>query len=209
MGHCRFSSFQSPEDIHPLTLSPPAHRYWSMGAYNNSKLCNVLFAYELARRWPSVSVFSCHPGNMVSSDLSRYSWMYRFLFSLVRPFTKSLVSLEKCLIYRTNVPRVAKKQDFFVYSTFCLEFRCEMYFFHLIGFWLFFFKQQAASTPVFCATAPELQGATGIYFNNCYSCESSSISQDSVIAARLWTVSQEMIINVVKREKLWYDLALK
>ena len=62
-----------------------------MGAYNDSKLCNVLFAHELARRWPLVSVFSCHPGNMVSSGLSRHSWMYRLLFAIVRPFTKSLV----------------------------------------------------------------------------------------------------------------------
>jgi len=155
----RFSSLQTAEDIHPLTLSPPAYKYWSMGAYNDSKLCNVLFAHELARRWPSVSVFSCHPGNMVSSDISRYWWIYRLLFTLVRPFTKSL--------------------------------------------------QQAASTPVFCAAAPELEGATGVYFNNCYRCDPSSTAQDATMAGRLWTVSQEMIINVVKRDKLWYDLALK
>ncbi|XP_011311594.1 WW domain-containing oxidoreductase isoform X1 [Fopius arisanus] len=155
----RFSSIQTPEDIHPLTLSPPAYKYWSMASYNDSKLCNILFAQELARRWPSVSVFSCHPGNMVSTEISRYSWLYRFLFALVRPFTKSL--------------------------------------------------QQAASTSVFCATAPELEGATGIYFNNCFRCDPSSISLDSTLASRLWTVSQEMIINVVKREKLWYDLAIK
>ncbi|XP_034945686.1 WW domain-containing oxidoreductase isoform X2 [Chelonus insularis] len=155
----RFSTIQNVEDIHPLTLSPPAFKFWSMGAYNDSKLCNVLFAQELAKRWPSVSVFSCHPGNMVSSELSRYCWMYRLLFAAVRPFTKSL--------------------------------------------------QQAASTPVFCATAPELEGTTGIYLNNCYRCEVSNAAKDSDLAARLWNVSQEMIINVVKRDKLWYELALK
>ncbi|XP_015601890.1 WW domain-containing oxidoreductase [Cephus cinctus] len=155
----RFSSIQSAEDIHPLTLSPPAYKYWSMGAYNDSKLCNMLFAQELARRWPSVSVFSCHPGNMVSSDLSRYSWTFRLLFAIVRPFTKSL--------------------------------------------------QQAASTTVFCATAPELEGATGIYFNNCYRCDPSNAALDPALAIRLWNISQEMIISIVKRDKLWYDLALK
>ncbi|CAK9821593.1 WW domain-containing oxidoreductase [Anthophora retusa] len=155
----RFSCLQTEEDFHQLYLSPPAYKYWSMGAYNNSKLCNVLFAQELAKRWPSVNVFSCHPGNMVSSSLSRYSWMLRFLFMLVRPFTKSL--------------------------------------------------QQAASTSVFCATAPELEGVTGFYFNNCYRCDPSNAALDPALAARLWSVSQEMIINVMKKDKIWETLALK
>ncbi|XP_058804736.1 WW domain-containing oxidoreductase [Phymastichus coffea] len=155
----RFSLIQSVEDLHPLRLSPPEYRYWSMGAYNDSKLCNILFARELSRRWPSVAVFSCHPGNLISSDLSRHSWMYRLLFAIVRPFTKSL--------------------------------------------------QQAASTTVFCATAFELEGTTGMYFNNCYRCDISVIGLDSQLASRLWDVSQEMIVSVMKRDKLWYDLALK
>ncbi|KAG7208661.1 hypothetical protein KM043_014865 [Ampulex compressa] len=56
----RFSSIQTVEDIHPLTLSPPAYKYWSMGAYNDSKLCNILFAQELARRWPSCVHLQSH-----------------------------------------------------------------------------------------------------------------------------------------------------
>lgn len=155
----RFSCIQSVEDIHQLTLSPPAYKYWSIGAYNDSKLCNVLFAQELAKHWPCVSVFSCHPGNLVSSSISRYSWMYRFLFAIVRPFTKSL--------------------------------------------------QQAASTTVFCATAPELEGVTGVYFNNCYRCDPSNAALDPALASRLWTVSQEMIINIMKKDKLWETVALK
>lgn len=45
-------------------LSPKSSKYWSMMAYNNAKLCNVLFANELGRRWQSkgISVFSLHPG---------------------------------------------------------------------------------------------------------------------------------------------------
>ncbi|XP_011697335.1 PREDICTED: WW domain-containing oxidoreductase isoform X2 [Wasmannia auropunctata] len=147
----RFSSIRTLEDLHPLTLSPPAYKYWGMGAYNLSKFCNVLFAQELARQWPSVGVFACHPGNMVSSSLSRYSWLFRLLFAIVRPFTKSL--------------------------------------------------QQAASTPVFCATAPELEGLTGSYFNNCCRCQPSNPSQDPELAARLWTLSQDMITDVLKRDK--------
>ncbi|XP_078041246.1 WW domain-containing oxidoreductase isoform X1 [Augochlora pura] len=155
----RYSSLQIVEDFHQLTLSPPAYKYWFMAAYNDSKLCNILFAQELAKRWPTVSVFSCHPGNLVSSNLSRYSWMMRLLFMLVRPFTKSL--------------------------------------------------QQAASTQVFCATAPELEGLTSVYFNNCYRCEPSNAAQDSALATRLWSVSQEMIVNIMKKDKLWETVALK
>ncbi|KAI4488197.1 hypothetical protein M0804_005045 [Polistes exclamans] len=155
----RFSSIQHVEDIHPLTLSPPKYHYWSMSAYNDSKLYNILFAQELSKQWPAVSVFSCHPGNMVSSSISRYSWIFRLLFAVVRPFTKSL--------------------------------------------------QQAASTTIFCATAPELEGATGLYFNNCYRCDPSTAAIDSALASRLWSVSQDLIINVMKKDKLWEALTLK
>lgn len=139
----RFSFLSTPGDIEALNLSPPAYKYWQMAAYNNSKLCNILFAQELAKQWPTVSVLSCHPGNMVSSSLPRQSWLYRLLFAVVRPFTKSL--------------------------------------------------QQAASTSIYCATASDLEGATGMYFNNCYRCDSSRQSMDPKLAMKLWIISQEML----------------
>uniref|UniRef100_A0A182ITM3 WW domain-containing oxidoreductase n=1 Tax=Anopheles atroparvus TaxID=41427 RepID=A0A182ITM3_ANOAO len=37
-------------------LCPPPQRFWSMVAYNNSKLCNVLFAMELAKQTSNVIV---------------------------------------------------------------------------------------------------------------------------------------------------------
>jgi Dehydrogenases with different specificities (related to short-chain alcohol dehydrogenases) len=68
-----------------------------MMAYNNSKLCNVLFGFELARMWEEqgIIVNILHPGNMVSSNISQHWWLYRLLFAIVRPFTKSLVSMSK------------------------------------------------------------------------------------------------------------------
>ncbi|TGZ47499.1 WW domain-containing oxidoreductase [Temnothorax longispinosus] len=121
----RFSLIRTVEDLHQLTLSPPAYKYWAMNAYNVSKLCNILFAQELARQWPSVSVFACHPGNM----------------------------------------------------------------------------QQGASTTVFCATAPELEGVTGSYFNNCCRCQPTNAALDPALAARLWTLSQDMIADALKRDR--------
>ncbi|KAL5277107.1 WWOX family protein [Megaselia abdita] len=144
----RFSNL-SLENMDEQKLSPPASKYWSMMAYNNAKLCNVLFAIELAKRWKDrgISVFVCHPGNMVSSQLSRNYWFYRLMFALVRPFTKSL--------------------------------------------------QQAASTTIFCATATELTGLTGLYFNNCFFCEPSKVSQIDEMQTKLWSISEKMVNDIL------------
>nr|CAD7458702.1 unnamed protein product [Timema tahoe] len=141
----RFSNLSSTS-LSQETLSPPTSRaYWALMAYNNSKLCNLLFANELAKRWKDKGVYvnSLHPGNLVSSDLSRHWWPYRMLFAIARPFTKSL--------------------------------------------------QQAASTTVYCATAPELDNVTGLYFNNCCRCAPSRAAQDSEFAQKLWDISTEMV----------------
>ncbi|KAF2881212.1 hypothetical protein ILUMI_24958 [Ignelater luminosus] len=145
----RFSNL-SIDTLIPSVLSPDsANKYWDMVAYNNSKLCNVLFARLLAKNWQSegILVSSLHPGNMVSTSLSRNWWLYRLFFALVRPFTKSL--------------------------------------------------QQAASTTVYCATALELAGVTGVYFNNCCRCQESESAQSDELAKALWDVSEEMIKNVL------------
>jgi WW domain-containing oxidoreductase len=58
-------------------------------------------------------------------------------------------------------------------------------------------QQQAASTTVYCATAPELEGATGLYFNNCCRCEPSKAAQDPELAQVLWQLSTSMIQAVI------------
>ncbi|XP_065075529.1 WW domain-containing oxidoreductase-like [Ochlerotatus camptorhynchus] len=144
----RFSML--PIDLSESDLSPPANKYWSMMAYNNAKLFNVLFACELAKRWKSrgISVFVLHPGNMVSSQIARNWWFYKLLFAIVRPFTKSL--------------------------------------------------QQAASTTIYCATAQELNGFTGLYFNNCYVCDPSGSSKSERMQQSLWTLSEQMVGRATK-----------
>lgn len=75
-------------------LSPSQSDYWAMLAYNRSKLCNLLFSNELHRRLSPRGVTSnaVHPGNMMFSSIHRNSWVYTLLFTLARPFTKSMVS---------------------------------------------------------------------------------------------------------------------
>lgn len=86
-------SFITRDTLSRSTLSVDSYsRYWAMAVYNNTKLCNVLFGEKLATLWfrYKIAVFILHPGNLISTDISRHWWPYRLLFSLVRPFTKSL-----------------------------------------------------------------------------------------------------------------------
>ena len=68
-------------------------RSWSgQRAYNQSKLANVMFTYELARRLEGtgVTATALHPGVVRtafgSEDPSRF---WRFMFPVVRPFMKT------------------------------------------------------------------------------------------------------------------------
>ncbi|MED6289343.1 hypothetical protein CHARACLAT_001841 [Characodon lateralis] len=74
-------------------LSPPKKEYWSMLAYNRAKLCNILFSNELHRRLSPHGVTSnaLHPGNMMYTSIHKSWWLMTFLFTLARPFTKSMV----------------------------------------------------------------------------------------------------------------------
>ncbi|KAJ2950168.1 hypothetical protein O0L34_g11525 [Tuta absoluta] len=53
--------------------------------------------------------------------------------------------------------------------------------------------QQAAATTVYVSTAAELDGVTGLYFNNCFYCEESKLAQDRDIAAEVFSISLQMI----------------
>ncbi|XP_069758194.1 WW domain-containing oxidoreductase isoform X9 [Narcine bancroftii] len=85
-------------------LSPAKKDYWAMLAYNRSKHCNILFSNELNRRLSPHGVTSnaLHPGNMMYSSLHRSWWLYTLLFSLARPFTKSMIQMLP--YYDNNVP---------------------------------------------------------------------------------------------------------
>ncbi|XP_050695360.1 WW domain-containing oxidoreductase-like isoform X1 [Eriocheir sinensis] len=77
------------EDVLSPSLRSP---FVSLTAYCNTKLCNVLSALEMQRRFgeQGINFYAVHPGNAVPSGLARHWWPYRLLFTLVRPFTKTL-----------------------------------------------------------------------------------------------------------------------
>uniref|UniRef100_A0A0A9WTG0 WW domain-containing oxidoreductase n=2 Tax=Lygus hesperus TaxID=30085 RepID=A0A0A9WTG0_LYGHE len=143
----RYSSLTSANFNQDIISPKDASEYWSMMAYNHSKLLNVVFAGKLSEKWAAkgIAVFSLHPGNLIYTDISRYWWVYRILFAFVRPFTKSL--------------------------------------------------QQGASTTIYCATAPELDSLTGLYFNNCFRTEPSKAAQDPILGNKVWNLTKEMILR--------------
>ena len=69
-------------------------KYWSIVAYNQSKLCNLLFSMELNRCLKSkgVTCNAVHPGNLIYTSLPKNSWFYWLLFLMARPFAKTAVS---------------------------------------------------------------------------------------------------------------------
>ncbi len=69
-------------------------RYRAITTYGASKLCNLLFALELHRRYTEkgVACTAVHPGNLLPTQLSRGAGLfYRAAFAMARPFTKSVV----------------------------------------------------------------------------------------------------------------------
>lgn len=90
----------------PLSELPLSKdKYWSIVAYNQSKLCNLLFSMELNRRLKpkGVTCNAVHPGNLIYTSLSKNSWFYWLFFVMARPFAKSSVSQTQCMIFLFTV----------------------------------------------------------------------------------------------------------
>lgn len=85
--------------------------YNSVKAYGQSKLANILFTRELARKLQGtdVSVFALHPG-VVRTELARHlNALTRFGLSLLRPFTKSPENGAETSIYCAVAPGLEKE----------------------------------------------------------------------------------------------------
>lgn len=95
---CRFRHPSVDSEFLDLSTiaNPPRSTYSPILAYGASKLCNLLFALEVNRRFGSIGVTcnAIHPGNLLPTHLSRNSSLwYRLLYAFAWPFTKSLVSV--------------------------------------------------------------------------------------------------------------------
>ena len=109
-------------------------------AYAESKLANVLFSRELARRLrgTGVTTYALHPGVVASDIWRRIPWGVRGLVKLF------MISVE-----------------------------------------------EGAATTLYCATAPELAGETGQYYDSRKETKPSKLAADDALAAELWKRSLE------------------
>jgi NAD(P)-dependent dehydrogenase (short-subunit alcohol dehydrogenase family) len=118
--------------------------YNPMRAYGRSKLCNLYFTYELARRLEGtgVTVNAMHPGFVATNMAANNGWLVRLFLPLV---------------HRNSLT-----------------------------------PEQGASTAVYLASSPDVEGVTGKYFVREREVESDSISYDESVARRLWEVSEKL-----------------
>ncbi|WP_135365804.1 SDR family NAD(P)-dependent oxidoreductase [Halosimplex halophilum] len=122
-----------------------------VAAYGFSKLANVLFTYELARRLPAgVTANCCHPGVSPSTDLSRdgsslagLGWK---LFGVVGRLTGTVDT-----------------------------------------------AAESAETQTYLATAPDVTGVSGEYFDDCEAVRSAEATYDRDAQRTLWRASVEWL----------------
>lgn len=83
-------------------------KYAPFGAYGQSKLANILFTRELARRLKGsgVTVNCVHPG-FVATRFAHANAIYNIAMALMRPFQRSIASGSRTSIYLCAAPEVA------------------------------------------------------------------------------------------------------
>src|SRR5450432_481111 len=133
---------RSAKGIDFTVLREPARSPGALREYSVSKLANVLFTRELARRWAGsgVTAYALHPGVVATGIWRRVPGPLRWLI------TRFMISPEK-----------------------------------------------GAGTTIFCATAPELAGVSGRYYERQRESTPSAVAQDDALAAHLWDESEKLV----------------
>lgn len=94
-------------DFTSLRADAPPAVYDGLEAYARSKLANVLFTRELARRYPRIASNCLHPG-VIRTRLANKStdWYYDLLWTLYKPFMRSTRCGAKTVIYLALNPEI-------------------------------------------------------------------------------------------------------
>lgn len=84
-------SHRTPRRLDFGRLPLTGGNYSDLVAYGQAKLCNVLMAAEIERRFGDRGVhgYALHPGTLVTTGIGRNSMAARVLVMLTSPFTKS------------------------------------------------------------------------------------------------------------------------
>src|SRR5688572_10654559 len=97
-GHLNFQDMHSPK------------KYSALTAYADSKLANILFTYELARRLEltDITVNCLHPGVVATNFAGQDAGSYKYLFFLGRPFMSSPEKGARTTVYLAASPDAGK-----------------------------------------------------------------------------------------------------
>ncbi|MAE93072.1 MAG: SDR family oxidoreductase [Deltaproteobacteria bacterium] len=116
--------------------------YYGSNEYYVSKLANLLFSAELARRLAGtgVTTYSLHPGIVATNVWRRFRWP---LDAIAKAFMMS--------------------------------------------------EEDGARTTLYCATSPEVEKQTGLYYDSCAVKEPSALARDPALARELWERSEEWV----------------
>ena len=140
--------------------------YNSWAAYSQSKLANLLFTYELARRLEGtgVTVNALHPGFVASSFAHNNGWLVAWGTKVAQ---KLAGRPTKSRVWGPGGTRSAKRPPGRT-------------------------PEDGARTVIYLATSPEVEGISGKYFIDEKVVDSSPVSYDETSAKRLWVVSEQM-----------------
>lgn len=84
--------------------------YRSFRAYSASKLANLLFTFELARRLEAtpVTVNALHPGTVASNFSRNNGWLARLTMTVLKPFFISPADAAQTPVYLATAPALAR-----------------------------------------------------------------------------------------------------
>ena len=101
-------SHRSPPKLRFDRLPLDRDNYRAIVAYCQAKLCNVLMANELTRRWGKEGIVanSLHPGTLMLTSIGRRSLAARLLLTAALPFAKSLVQGAATSVYCATAPEL-------------------------------------------------------------------------------------------------------
>jgi retinol dehydrogenase-12 len=93
-------------------------RYRGLKVYGQSKLCNLLFTRELARRiaGTGVTVNSLHPGGVATGLGSNNGWWAVLIAKVLKPFLRTADQGADTAIYLTAAPEVANVSGRYFYN---------------------------------------------------------------------------------------------
>lgn len=85
-------SHRTPRKLSFERLPLTRETHSDLVAYGQAKLCNVLMANEIERRFSERGVhgYALHPGTLVTTEIGRNSILARIAVALSRPFTKNV-----------------------------------------------------------------------------------------------------------------------